>query len=63
MLPASWLRAFLSSQGLEQPDGRMLFAYRMKDDDYGTLRESLAEMVDYGGLSEISKVSGFVVRE
>lgn len=41
----------------------MLFAYRMKDDDYGTLRESLAEMVDYGGLSEISKVSGFVVRE
>lgn len=59
MLPASWLKAFLRSQELEQPDGRMLFAYRLSDEHYATLRESLAEMVEYGGLKEVSRVSGF----
>lgn len=59
MLPASWLRAFLTDQVLEKPDGRMLFAYRLSDEHYDTLRQSLAELVEYGGLNEVSKVSGF----
>lgn len=59
MLPAKWLKSFLDSRGLQSPDGRMLFAYRLTNNDYQTLCDSLRFISSLYDLSSIAKVSGF----
>lgn len=42
MLPAQgWLRQMFAARQLEQPDGRMLFQYRLSQVEYGAAREVL----------------------
>ena len=37
--PEIWLTQFLRQRTLQQPDGRMLYAYRLEEHEYVTLRD------------------------
>lgn len=36
-----WLNAFLARRGLQRPDGRPLYAYKVIDDEYAQLKDHL----------------------
>jgi len=60
MTPDKWIKELLSSRNLERPDGRMLYDYRLNNEEYKTLRETLAYTVDFGDLDEVSRrIRGF----
>lgn len=60
MSPDKWIKTFLSSRNLEHPDGRMLYDYRLSNEEYITLREALAFAADFGELSDVSsRIRGF----
>ena len=41
MQTEKWLRDLLNSRGLERPDGRMLYSYRLNEGEYHALRDAL----------------------
>ncbi len=41
MTPSLWLTQFLQQRQLAKPDRRMLYAYRLKEEEYATLRDLL----------------------
>jgi len=60
MHPNKWLKEFLSRRNLERPDGRMLYGYRLSDEEYSSLRGTLAFALELASLDTIAKnVSGF----
>jgi len=58
--PDKWIMELLNSRNLERPDGRMLYGYRLSNEDYKSLREILAYTADFGELDEVSsRIRGF----
>lgn len=45
MLKETWLTRLLDSRGLKRPDGRMLYGYRLTNDEYRSLHEELASEI------------------
>lgn len=54
MHPNSWLAELLRSRGIERPDGRMLYGYRLSEEEYQTLRETLNFSINFGDLAEVT---------
>lgn len=60
MTPDKWIKELLNSKNLERPDGRMLYGYRLSNEEYKSLREMLAYTADFGELDEVSsRIRGF----
>lgn len=60
MTPHKWIRELLNSRGLECPDGRMLYGYRLSNVEYTSLREMLAFSTDFGELDKVAnQIRGF----
>ena len=60
MTPDEWINEFLNSRNLEHPDGRMLYSYRLSNEEYKSLHEMLAYTADFGELDEVSsRIRGF----
>lgn len=60
MTPDKWIKELLNNRNLERPDGRMLYGYRLSNEEYKSLREMLAYTVDFGELDEVSsRIRGF----
>jgi hypothetical protein len=60
MTPDKWIKVLLNSRDLERPDGRMLYGYRLSNEEYKSLREMLAYTADFGELDEVSsRIRGF----
>lgn len=60
MTPDKWIKELLNSRNLERPDGRMLYGYRLSNEEYKSLREMLAYTADFGELDEVSsRIRGF----
>jgi len=58
--PDKWLKELLNSRKLERPDGRMLYGYRLGDEEYRSLRETLSFAMSFGELDEVSsRIRGF----
>lgn len=58
--PDKWIKELLNSRNLERPDGRMLYGYRLSNEEYKSLREMLAFTADFGDLDEVSsQIRGF----
>src|SRR3989338_944055 len=60
MNPDSWIVALLNSKNLARPDGRMLYGYRLTDEEFRSLRETLSFATSFGKLDEVSnKIRSF----
>lgn len=60
MHPDKWLNELLNSKNLERPDGRMLYGYRLSEEEYRSLRETLVFSTSFGKLDEVSsRIRGF----
>lgn len=60
MSPDQWLKELLNSRNLQRPDGRMLYGYRLSNEEYKSLREMLAYTADFWELDEVSsRIRGF----
>ena len=60
MTPDKWIKELLNNRNLERPDGRMLYGYRLSNEEYKSLREMLAYTADFGELDEVSsRIRGF----
>ncbi len=58
--PDKWLSELLKRRNLERPDRRMLYGYRLSDEEYQSLRETLVFSTSFGPLDEVSKqIRGF----
>ena len=58
--PDKWLNELLNSRNLQHPDGRMLYGYRLNNDEYRSLCETLAFSTSFGKLDDVSKrIRGF----
>jgi len=58
--PDKWIKELLNSRNLERSDGRMLYGYRLSNEEYKSLREMLAYTADFGKLDEVSsRIRGF----
>jgi len=57
MNPEIWLNELLKKRRLERPDGRMLYGYRLTNDEYQSLRETLHFVTSFGQLNEVAKKS------
>ncbi len=58
--PDKWLNELLNNRKLERPDGRMLYGYRLGDEEYRSLRETLVFAMNFGKLDEVSnRIRGF----
>lgn len=58
--PDKWIKELLDSRNIERPDGRMLYGYRLSNEEYRSLREMLACTADFGELDEVSnRIRGF----
>ncbi|ARU31768.1 hypothetical protein CAP31_08795 [Sulfuriferula sp. AH1] len=55
MNPDKWLGNLLKRYGLNQPDGRMLYGYRLTDDEYLSLKDTLAFASEFGQLGEVAR--------
>ena len=55
MHPDKWLNDLLNRKNLERPDGRMLYSYRLSDEEYRSLREALVFATTAGKLDEVVK--------
>jgi|GEM_PF-6820473 len=49
MTPETWTREFLNARELNYSDGRPLYRYRMSDEEYDNLRNTLATIIEMGG--------------
>lgn len=60
MNPDSWIVALLNSKNLARPDGRMLYGYRLTDEEFRSLRETLSFATSFGKLDDVSnRIRGF----
>lgn len=60
MNPDKWLAEFIQSRGLSRPDGRMLYGYRLNNDEYVNLRSTLSFAADFGSLDDVARrIRGF----
>lgn len=60
MNPDKWIKSFLSSRNLEHSDGRMLYGYRLGNDEYRSLRETLNFATNFGRLEDVAhQMRGF----
>jgi len=55
MTPEKWLNDLLEKRGLTQPDGRMLYEYRLSNEEYSSLHETIKFALDFGRLDEVAK--------
>lgn len=60
MNPDKWLKKLLNARNLERPDGRMLYGYRLSNEEYRSLQETLVLAMSFGKLDEVSnRIRGF----
>jgi hypothetical protein len=55
--PDKWLKELLISRNLDRPDGRMLYGYRLSDEEYQSLRETIALATSVGKLDDVSNLN------
>lgn len=53
MQPKIWLSELLAQRHLPQPDGRMLYRYRLTAEEYRSLRETLSFATAFGSLGRM----------
>ena len=58
---ADWIHDFLRCRNLERPDGRALYAYRCRGQEFETLTEALKQSTPLDGLAGNSVVRAFVL--
>lgn len=51
----AWLGKFFQSRNLPGPDGRMLYAYRLSEDEYRSLRVNLETWVAAGSFNQLAQ--------
>ncbi|MFJ5486144.1 STY4851/ECs_5259 family protein [Hansschlegelia beijingensis] len=56
-----WLQALLAARGLQKPDGRPLYRYRISDAEYDTAKHLIRTLVAGGGLSRESGAGAIFV--
>lgn len=60
MHPDEWLNDLLNNRNLDRPDGRMLYGYRLSNEEYQSLRDALIFATSFGKLDEVSnRIRGF----
>ncbi len=55
MTPEKHLLELLKIRGLERADGRMLYAYRLTNEEYQSLRQMLGFATEFGDLDSVAK--------
>lgn len=55
MTPEKHLLNLLKTKGLERADGRMLYAYRLTNEEYQSLRQTLEFATEFGDLDSVAK--------
>ncbi|GAA5172383.1 STY4851/ECs_5259 family protein [Viridibacterium curvum] len=56
---AGWLQGFFGARGLQGADKRMLYAYRLKGDEFATLADSLRESLAAASFEQLATRSTF----
>jgi len=60
MHPDKWLNDLLNNRNLSRPDGRMLYDYRLSNEEYRSLCDALVFATNFGKLGEVSRrIRGF----
>ena len=54
--PISWLTEFLHQRKLDRPNGQMLYAYRLDEEEYASLRDLLGKWLS----DQVMRTSGFL---
>ena len=56
MTPESWLTQFLRQRNLDRPNGQMLYAYRLDEQEYASLRDLVGKCFS----NQVMRTSGFL---
>ncbi len=59
--PKLWLTQFLHRRDLRQPDGRMLYAYRLEEQEYAALRDLVGNWLSAGSPNRALRFLGSLV--